>query len=385
VSRAALLEASMHRAIELARRGAGRVEPNPMVGALVIAPDHGNAAGGGTAGGNAAGTGRIVGAGWHAVHGGPHAEVMALAEAGVAARGATLVVTLEPCCHHGKTPPCTEQIIAAGVTRVVVGCRDPFPAVAGAGIEALRRAGIAVDVGVCAAEAGRLVAPFRTLVERGRPWVVAKWAMSLDGRVATAARESQWISSPESREAVHALRGQMDGILVGIGTALADDPLLTARPPGPRVAIRIVLDGAARLPPGSRLVRTAREVPVLVAVGPDAPADRVDPLAAAGCEIWRSRAADRAGRLGELLTELGRRRLTNLIVEGGPGVLGGFADAGMIDEVWTFMAPRIIGGAEAPAAVDGVGIAALAAAVAIDVEEVSRPGGDILIRGTVRR
>jgi len=375
VSTADLLEHAMRRAVELARRGEGRVEPNPMVGAVVIA----------AGADRAAAAERIVGEGWHAEHGGPHAEVTALAQAGAAARGATLVVTLEPCCHHGKTPPCTDAVIAAGVARVVVGCQDPYPAVAGAGIAALRRAGIAVDVGVGAVEARRLVAPFRTLVERGRPWVVAKWAMSLDGRVATAAGESRWISSADSRRTVHALRGRMDGILVGIGTALADDPLLTARPPGPRTPLRIVLDGAARLPPEGRLVRTARETPVLVAVGPDAPADRIRPLEAAGCEVWRAHATDRAGRLGELLAELGRRRLTNVLVEGGPAVLGGFADVGAIDEVWAFIAPRIIGGAAAPAAVGGRGILALADAAEIDVEEVSRPGGDLFIRGTLRR
>ena len=361
-------DAPMRRAIDLARRGEGLVEPNPMVGAVVVAD-----------------AGRIVGEGWHRMHGGPHAEVEALARAGAAARGATLFVTLEPCCHHGKTPPCTDAIVAAGVARVVVGCRDPFPAVAGAGLEALRRAGIAVDVGLCGAEAARLVAPFRTLVEGGRPWIVAKWATSLDGRVATASRESRWISGEDSRRRVHALRGRMDAIVVGIGTALADDPLLTARPPGPRVATRIVLDGAARLPPEGRLVRTAREAPVLVAAGPAAPADRLRALERAGCEVWQARTADRCGQVGELLSDLGRRRFTNVLVEGGPAVLGCFADAGLIDEVWAFIAPRIIGGATAPAAVDGRGILTLAAAADIDVEEVSRPGGDILIRGTVRR
>ncbi len=358
----------MRRALDLARRGAGLVEPNPMVGAVVT--DSG---------------GTVVGEGWHAVFGGPHAEVAALVAAGDRARGGTLFVTLEPCCHHGKTPPCTEAVVAAGVARVVVGCRDPFPPVAGAGIGRLREAGIAVDVGVCAAEAERLVAPFRTLVERGRPWVVAKWAMSLDGRVATASGESRWISSAESRALVHGLRGRMDGILVGSGTALADDPLLTARPPGRRTAVRIVLDGRARLPAESRLVRTAREAPVLVVVAAGAEADRVRPLEAAGCEIWRSAGVDRRERLVGLLAELGRRRLTNLLVEGGPEVLGSFFDAGLVDEVWAFVAPRIIGGAAAVAPVGGVGVTALAAAAGIAVEEVSHPGGDLLVRGLVHR
>ena len=305
--------------------------------------------------------------------------------AGDAARGGTLAVTLEPCCHQGKTPPCTAAIIAAGIARVIVATPDPFPAVSGGGINALRQAGIDVTTAVCAAEARRLIAPFSMLVQQERPWLIAKWAMSLDGRVATAARESRWISSAASREIVHELRGRMDGILCGIGTALADDPLLTARPAGPRQAVRIVLDGAARLPVKSRLVRTARDLPVLVAVGPAAPANRLQALEAAGCEVWRGAAADLRERLTALLTELAVRRLTNVLIEGGPQVLGSFADAGLIDEVWAFIAPMIIGGAAAPPAVGGTGSASLLNAAALDIEHVGHPGGDLFVRGVVRR
>ena len=360
----------MRRAIALAGRGRGSVEPNPPVGAVVA-----------VAGADA----RIVGEGWHARFGGPHAEVAALAAAGTAARGATLYVSLEPCCHHGKTPPCTDAIIAAGVRRVVVATRDPFPSVNGEGIDSLRRAGIAVDVGTCEAEGRRMIAPFRRLVEDHRPWVIAKWAMSLDGCVATADRESRWISSEPSRALVHDLRGRVDAILVGIGTAIADDPLLTARPAGPRQPIRIVLDRTARLPMDSRLVRSAREVPVLVATGPDAPADRIAALETAGCEVWRARATTAGERLLEILHDLGGRRLTNLLVEGGPTVLGSLADAGLIDEVWAFIAPLVIGGTAAPSPVGGTGIASLASATALDIEAVDRPGDDLLVRGIVRR
>jgi diaminohydroxyphosphoribosylaminopyrimidine deaminase/5-amino-6-(5-phosphoribosylamino)uracil reductase len=363
----------MRRALALARRGEGHVEPNPMVGAVIAA-----------ASGNGAGD-SLVAEGWHAAYGGPHAEVAALVAAGTAARGGTLAVTLEPCCHHGKTPPCTAAIIAAGITRVVVGTRDPFPSVNGGGIDALRRAGIEVRVGVCEAEARRLIAPFRTLVEQQRPWLIAKWAMSLDGRVATAGGASRWISSEASREIVHQLRARMDGILCGIGTALADDPLLTARPAGPRQPLRIVLDSTARLPLESRLVRTARDVPVLVATGPDAPADRLRALEAAGCEVWQCLAASPRERLESLLAELGSRRLTNVLVEGGPTVLGSLADAQAIDEVWTFIAPTIIGGAAAPSPIAGIGIASLASAASIEVEQTDHPGGDLFIRGAVRR
>ena len=365
-------ERLMRRALALARRGEGSVEPNPMVGAVLASTDGGR-------------SGRIIAEGWHAAFGGPHAEVAALSAAGAAARGATLAVTLEPCCHHGKTPPCTEAIIAAGVSRVIVGTRDPFPAVNGGGLDALACAGIKVRVGVCETEARRLIAPFRTLVERRKPWLIAKWAMSLDGRVATSAGESRWISSEASRAIVHELRGRVDGILCGIGTALADDPLLTARPTGQRQAVRIVLDGTARLPVTSRLVRTAREVPVLVAVGPAAPADRVRALEAAGCEVWSATADHWGEQVRQLLVELGQRRLTNVLVEGGPAVLGCLADTGAIDEVWAFIAPTIIGGAAAPAPIAGTGIASLAAAASIEIEHTESIGGDLLVRGVVRR
>ena len=362
----------MRRALELARRGEGQVEPNPMVGAVIAAPAD-------------TGGGRIIAEGWHAVFGGPHAEVAALAAAGAAARGGTLAITLEPCCHHGKTPPCTAAIVAAGIARVIVASRDPFPAVNGGGIDELRRAGIEVRTGVCEQEARRLIAPFRMLVEQQRPWMIAKWAMSLDGRVATAAGMSRWISSEPSRAIVHELRGRMDGILCGIGTVLADNPLLTARPAGPRQPLRIVLDTSARLPIESRLVRSAREIPVLVAAGPRVPADRLHALAAAGCEVWQAAAADPRDRLHELLAELGSRRLTNVLVEGGPTVLGSLADASLVDEVWAFIAPTIIGGAESPSPIAGTGIATLASATAIEIEHTDHPGGDLFIRGVVRR
>ena len=356
--------AAMARALELARRGEGCVEPNPMVGAVVAIRDD-------------AGHPRIIGEGWHAEFGGPHAEIMALEAAGPRARGATLFVTLEPCCHHGKTPPCTGAVISAGIRRVVVAARDPFPAVAGGGIAALEQAGIAVEVGLLEREAIRLTAPFRTLVERGRPWVIAKWAMSLDGALATGSHEDRWLSSPASRRIVHELRGRIDGILVGIGTALADDPLLTPRPAGARTPLRIVLDSQARLPLTSQLVATAREAPVLVAVGPDAAADRLAALREAGCEIWIAPQADRPTQLRSLLEELGSRRHTNLLVEGGPDVLRSFFDATLVDEVWTFIAPRIVGGERHPLPP----LPTFLDAPPIEIERIDHPGGDILLRG----
>lgn len=355
-------EAAMRRALDLAGRGRGFVEPNPQVGAVVA---HGS---------------EILGEGWHERFGGPHAEVVALAAAGPRAHGATLYVTLEPCCHHGKTPPCTEAIHAAGIARVVVAAGDPFPEVAGRGLETLRSRGIAVESGLLAAEAERLTAPFRTLVTRQRPWVIAKWAMSLDGRLATAAGQDRWISSAVSRGLVHDLRSRIDAIAVGVGTALADDPSLTARPAvaaGPRQPLRIVVDSNARLPLTGSLVRTAREVPVLVAAGPSAPEDRVAALEAAGCEVWRGAEREPAARVGSLLRELGRRRLTNLLVEGGATLLAGMFAAGQIDEAWAFVAPVIIGGASPT-------VSPIADMPRLRIEDVSFPGGDILVRGTFR-
>ena len=362
--------AAMQRAIELARNGEGLVEPNPMVGAVVL---------------DASGT--MIAEGWHARFGGPHAEVAALAAAGPAARGNTLVVTLEPCCHHGKTPPCTDAILAAGIRRVVVGAGDPASHGAGHGIVRLRDAGVDVAVaeGALKEQAERLIAPFAMLTINHRPWVIAKWAMSLDGHVATASGESRWISCEASRRVVHRLRARVDAILVGIGTALADDPLLTARPPGPRPLLRVVVDSHARLPLVGRLATSAREHPTLIAVGPAAAADRIHFLQEAGCEVWQASETEPGGRLAELLSELGRRRLTHLLVEGGPTMLGGFFDAGLVDEVQAFVAPKIIGGQNAPAAVSGQGIGRMENAPRLSIESIESLGGDCFIRGLVAR
>ena len=232
-------EGWMRRALDLAERGRGAVEPNPLVGAVLVRG------------------GQAVGEGWHRRYGQAHAEVNALAAAGGDARGATLYVTLEPCCHHGKTPPCTEAIVRAGVTRVVAAMSDPFPEVAGKGADQLRQAGVPVEFGVGEAAARRLNAPYLTLLATRQPYVHAKWAMTLDGKIATRSGDSKWISNEASRRPSHALRGRMDAVIVGVGTALADDPNLTARPPGPRTAVRVILDSTCRLKVNSMLARTA--------------------------------------------------------------------------------------------------------------------------------
>ncbi len=353
----------MQRALELAARGEGFVEPNPMVGCVV-----------------ARGV-EIIGEGWHRRFGGPHAEVEALRIAGPRAAGATVYVTLEPCCHRGKTPPCTGAVIAAAPARVVIAQRDPFPEVAGKGIAQLEAAGVAVEVGTGEAEARRLNAPYLKLVETGRPWVLAKWAMTLDGKLATCTGESRWISGLQSRAVVHRLRGRVDAVIVGRETAVRDDPLLTARPPGPRTPTRVVLDTGANLPIGSQLVRTAAETPVLVATGETAPPANRKRLTEAGCEVLVFPGKDYAERLDALLAELGRRRMTNVLFEGGGRVLGTLFDTRAIEEVHVFIAPKIVGGAEAPSPVAGGGLAAMAEAIRVPSPVIEILGDDVYVRG----
>ncbi|MEO1495863.1 MAG: bifunctional diaminohydroxyphosphoribosylaminopyrimidine deaminase/5-amino-6-(5-phosphoribosylamino)uracil reductase RibD [Planctomycetota bacterium] len=348
-------DAWMDRALALAKQGQGRVEPNPMVGCVVVRD------------------GEVVGEGCHERFGGPHAEVNALANAGEHARGATAVVTLEPCCHTGKTPPCAEALIAAGVSRVVIATLDPFPKVDGGGLSALDAAGIECIVGVREAEARRLLASYLKLTETGRPWVIAKWAMSLDGKIATHTGDSQWISGPESRALVHEVRGRMDAVIVGAGTLVADDPLLTARPVGPRTPLRVVIAGDRPLPLDRKLWKTPDGGPVLVAIGEGYPIDEAAALESCGVEVMQAEA-------GNLLDELGRRRLTNVLVEGGGKLLGRLFDERLVDEALAFIAPKIIGGAEAPGPIAGVGAGVLTEAISSRHTRIDRLGEDTVVR-----
>jgi diaminohydroxyphosphoribosylaminopyrimidine deaminase/5-amino-6-(5-phosphoribosylamino)uracil reductase len=318
-------ERFMRRALALAARAEGETNPNPMVGCVVVRYR------------------RSVGEGWHRRAGGPHAEVVALAAAGPRARGATLYVSLEPCSHQGRTSPCAPQVAAAGIARVVAAMRDPNPRVAGQGFEDLRAAGVAVEVGLLGAEARRLNERFVVAATQPRPFVLLKAALTLDGRIATAAGESRWITSPAQRREARRLRRLHDGVLVGIGTALADDPLLL---PSPRVARpfhRIVLDSGLRTPLRSRLVGSARRSPVWVVCG-RAPRARREALEARGVTVIR--VLGRAGRpaLPRVLRELKRRGVWSLMVEGGSEVLGAFLREKLFDEVALFRAPLILGG-----------------------------------------
>ncbi|MBN1492028.1 MAG: bifunctional diaminohydroxyphosphoribosylaminopyrimidine deaminase/5-amino-6-(5-phosphoribosylamino)uracil reductase RibD [Phycisphaerae bacterium] len=353
----------MARALRLAARGAGYVEPNPMVGCVLVRG------------------GRLLAEGYHRRYGGPHAEMDALQRCTCSPKGATAYVTLEPCCHMGKTGPCTEALISAGIARVVVALRDPFPAVAGKGLRRLRRAGMRVDVGAGAADAARLAAPYLKLCRTGQPWVIAKWAQSLDGRIATRTGQSQWISGPSSRHFVHRLRGRVDAIVVGIGTVLADDPLLTCRARRPRrIPTRVVLDSHLRLPRNCRLWRTARQAPLLVVTTHDAIRRRhsLGQITAAGAEVLALRTKQGRTDVRLLLAELGRRRMTNVLVEGGAEVLGAFADHRAIDEAFVFVTPRIIGGRTAPAAIGGRGPSTLTELSALHDTVCRRIGTDWL-------
>ena len=355
----------MQRALRLAERGLGFVEPNPMVGCVAVRD------------------GQVVGEGWHQRFGTAHAEVNALADAGDCA-GATLYVTLEPCCHTGKTPPCTRAVIEAGIRRVVIGTRDPSDKVSGKGMQQLRDAGIEVSVGVCEADARQLIAPFRKLTVHKRPWLIAKWAMTLDGKIATVSHDSRWISNTKSREIVHQIRGRVDAIMVGSGTAAADDPLLTARPEGPRAAARIVVDSLASISESSQLVQTAGEQPVIIFVGPDAERDKIDRLVAAGCEIVVQRHADRAERLVSVLDELGRREMTNVLCEGGSELFGSLFDQRLIDEVHVFMAPRLTGGAAALSPIGGSGWGDMSACPQLDGVSIETVDRDVYVHGVVQ-
>jgi diaminohydroxyphosphoribosylaminopyrimidine deaminase/5-amino-6-(5-phosphoribosylamino)uracil reductase len=354
-------EQMMRRALELAARGVGQVSPSPLVGCVVT-----------DAGGAVAGEGCYL---WDGVQ---HAEAIALAQAGARARGGTAYVSLEPHAHQGRTPPCTEALIRAGVRRVVAAVEDANPLVCGRGFAALRAAGLEVVAGVLAEEAARLNEKYIHHQRTGRPFVHLKLACSLDGRIATRAGDSRWITGPAARARVHELRHEYDAILVGSGTARADNPALTDRSGRARrrPLARVVLDERLELAPASQLAQTAREAPVIVftQVAPDAP--RARELAALGVELVAG------GRdLGVVLDELARRAYASLLIEGGAGVAGAFLDAGLVNKASFFLAPLIIGGRDAPNAIAGAGPELLADAVRLSGATITQHGPDVEITG----
>ena len=356
----------MERAIELARTALGTTSPNPAVGAVIVRD------------------GGVIGEGHTLPPGQRHAEIGALQQAGENARGGVLYSTLEPCCHHGRTPPCTDAIIAAGISRVVFAVEDPNPRVAGGGAAALRAAGIDVEQRPNCVASG-LYEAFAKHVTTGLPYVVAKFAMSLDGKIATRTGDSQWITGPEARGRVQLLRKELDAIMVGIGTTLADDPQLTARDPGGAPLadalqpVRVVVDSNARTPPGARMLGQPGRT--IIATGGNASAPRVAALEDARAEVAHFPSNDGRVDLPALLGYLGREGITSVLVEGGGGVLGAMLDAGLIDKLMVFVGPVLIGGASARSPIEGAGATLMADAWRLEQTSMEQIGPDWLITG----
>jgi len=369
-----ILQATDHkhldRAIDIAAHGRGATSPNPLVGAVIVKD------------------GRVVGEGFHAEIGGPHAERAALANCTAAdARGATMYVSLEPCCHTGRTPPCTDAIVEAGIARVVIASDDPTEKASGRGPGILRDEGIDVVIadGEAAVRARRLNQPFRKHARTGRPWVLFKSAMTLDGKVATRTGDSKWISGEDSRRMSHHWRAEVDAVAVGIGTALTDDPLLTARIDGVhRQPRRIVFDSEARLPLDSQLVRGASEVPLTVVVTRAAHRAAVDALEIAGAEILVATGANEPDRVRNALVQLGAAGVTSILLEGGPHLAGAFLDAGEVDEIRLFLAPVVLGGSSARDPLEGEGAERIASAMRALTLECARVSEDVLITARMR-
>ncbi len=355
----------MRRALELARRAEGRTSPNPMVGALIV------------------NRGRVVGTGFHEKAGSGHAEIAALKEAGSRARGADLILNLEPCCHFGRTPPCTEAIVAAGLRRVVIGMRDPNPAVRGKGIRLLRKRGIEVVTGVLREECERLNEAFSKFIRTRRPYVILKSALSLDGKIATACGESKWISGPPARAIVHQMRNRVDAIMVGAGTVLADDPRLTARlgKGKGRHPSRVILDNEGLVPLTARVFHNSDTQRVLYVGAPGLPAAREKTLRKKGVEVLLLKEKRGVVDLDLLMKKLGEREVVSILIEGGAEVNASALQAGIVDKVIFFLAPMILGGKNAPGAIAGQGVRRLQNAFKIKNWKIDRVGEDLMIEG----
>ena len=350
----------MALAIALAKKGEGFVNPNPMVGAVLVKDNE------------------VIGRGYHQCFGGAHAERRALASASADPRGGTLYVTLEPCCHYGKTHPCTQAILESGIRRVVVGSGDPNALVCGKGIAELRAGGVAVDTGVLKAECDSLNKVFFHYIKHRTPYVALKYAMTLDGKIATRSGKSQWITGEKAREHVHRLRHRYSGIMAGIGTVLADDPLLTCRMPGGRNPVRILCDTHLRVPEDARLVATASGVPTIIATASrDSP--KIRRLTGLGCKILEVPMDSGGISLPGLLEKLGGEGLDSILLEGGASLAGSALAAGVVQKVYAYISPRIFGGAGAKSPVGGTGVEAPSDAFGFTLGEVTRLGDDILL------
>ena len=364
----------MQRAIALARMGRFDVDPNPPVGCVIDGPD-------------GAGT---VGESWHKAYGGPHAEIEALRLAGERAKGSTVYVSLEPCSHEGKTGPCADALIAAGVARVVYGAQDPNPEVGGRGLARLKAAGVSVEGPACEDDARALLTRFQGALAAARPYVIAKWALSLDGASAPAAGTGGRISGRRAMLTTHTLRGRVDAVVVGIGTVLADDPDLRCRlvegpPDGRPQPLRVVLDSRLRTPPGGRLVRSADQSPVLICHGPSAPAEAVESLSLPGVTLCEVPTGDAGLSVSSVLEVLAGRGVRRVLVEGGSQVHGAFLRAGVVDHVQAYVAPLLLGGADTVPGVRGSGIEQMDAALHLEEVTWRKLGNDLMLQGYVPR
>ena len=387
----------MRRAIELAKKGGGYVHPNPLVGCVVVKD------------------GEIIAEGYHEKYGEFHAERNALLHCQSETKGASLYVTLEPCCHYGKTPPCTDIIIEKGINKVYIGILDPNPLVAGKGVKILQDAGIEVEVGLCSDEIRELNKIFLKYITTKRPYVIMKTAMTLDGKIAAFTGDSRWVTNEESRKMVHQLRSEMAGVIVGIGTVLADDPMLNVRLEGnPHQPIRIVVDSNLRIPIDSQLVKTAKEYRTIVVCrnfdrseekrsaveksflveslnNDHKQYDFVDggfldslrSLEMTGLEIIQCSENKNHVDINDLMSKLGAMGIDSLLLEGGGTLNAAFLEAGCVDEVWAFIAPKIIGGAAAQTPVLGEGIAKMSDAIQLQDIDIQNIKGDILIKGKI--
>ena len=359
----------MQQALELAKKGEGYAEPNPMVGCILVRDN------------------QIIGQGYHTQFGNAHAEIEAIRSSKTDLTGATCYVSLEPCSHYGKTPPCVQAILQTGIQRVVVAMRDPNPAINGKGIQILQKAGLTVTEHILEKEARRLNAPYLTLLGKNRPWIHTKWAMTLDGKLATKTHDSRWISGEESRKTVHQLRSRMDAILIGSGTATHDDPALTVRLDesdrrGNKTPHRIILDSSGILSPESQLVQTARQVPVLIVTETEN-LQKLQQWEQNGCEILHLPHSKKGEQnsFPLLLEHFASRKWTHILVEGGRKIFGTFFDSQCIDEIHTFIAPKLIGGESAIPVIGGAGLEKMSLATLLESPTITLTGQDIYIRG----
>lgn len=359
----------MQRAFELAKKGVGRVNPNPLVGAVIVKDD------------------KIIGEGYHEFYGGPHAEVNAFRTATESVEGATMYVTLEPCSHYGKTPPCAETIIKNKIGRVVIGMLDPNPLVAGRGVKLIEENGIQADFGYLCEELNELNKVFLKFIQTKKPYVVMKSAMTLDGKIASRTGDSRWVSNAKSRERVHELRNELASIMVGVDTVIADDPILTTRLENKegRNPIRIVVDSKGRIPLSSNILKTSEQAKTIVAVTDKADQDKLNEIENLGNQVVKVETHDDRVDLQDLMKKLGEEGIDGILLEGGSTLNFSALNAGIVDEVMAFIAPKIIGGSNAKSPVGGKGIEKMKNAIELDDVKFDQFDNDLLIRGKIRK